>query len=63
MERDAEAERIRGLVLLRATCETVLRRLDEDEIDDLALTIQIGELCDALEEELKRFANRNGNQA
>ena len=59
MEPDAEAERIRSLVLLRATCETVLRRLDEDDIDDLALTVQIGELCDTLTGELDRFAQRN----
>ena len=58
MDGDAEAERIRSLVLLRATCETVLRRLDEDDIDDLALTVQIGELCDALNVELDRFARR-----
>ena len=58
MEPDAEAERIRSLVLLRATCETVLRRLDEDDIDDLALTVQIGELCDTLTSELDRFAHR-----
>ena len=62
MEPDAEAERIRGLVLLRATCETVLKRLDEDDIDDVALTVQIGELCDALTDELSRFANRNANR-
>lgn len=59
MESDAEAERIRSLVLLRATCETVLRRLDEDDIDDLALTVQIGELCDTLTVELDRFAQRD----
>ena len=63
MKTDAEAERIRGLVLLRATCETVLKRLDEDDIDDLALTVQISGLCDSLAEELKRFANRNVNPA
>jgi hypothetical protein len=54
-----EAERIRALVLLRATCDTVLTRLDEDDIDDLALTVQISELCDTLAEELRRFAERN----
>ena len=59
MQTDTEAERIRGLVLLRATCETVLKRLDEDDIDDLALTVQISKLCDSLAEELERFANRN----
>ena len=63
METDAEAQRIRGLVLLRATCDTVLRHLDEDDIDDLALTVQIGELCDALAVELDRFAQRNQNHA
>jgi len=60
VDTDHEAERIRSLVLLRATCETVLRRLDEDDIDDLALTVQIGELCDTLGDELTRFAYRNG---
>jgi hypothetical protein len=47
---------------LRATCETVLARLDQDDIDDLALTVQIGELCDALSEELARFAERNSSR-
>jgi hypothetical protein len=56
---DAEAERIRSLVVLRATCETVLRRLDEDDIEDLALTVQITELCDTLCHEIDRFAQRN----
>ncbi len=59
MQSDTAAERIRGLVLLRATCETVLKRLDEDDIDDLALTVQISKLCDSLADELRRFANRN----
>ena len=59
MDPDWEAERVRSLVLLRATCETVLRRLDEDDIDDLALTVQIAELCDSLAAELNRFATRN----
>ena len=59
MESDAEAERIRSLILLRATCETVLGRLNEDDIDDLALTVQIAELCDTLTNELDRFTQRN----
>jgi hypothetical protein len=58
METDAEADRIRSLILLRATCETVLARLDEHDIDDVALTIQIGELCDTLSDEINRFASR-----
>jgi hypothetical protein len=58
VSQDGEAERIRGLVLLRATCETVMRRLDEDDIDDLALTIQLAELCETLDGELERFAKR-----
>jgi hypothetical protein len=63
MESDAKAERIRRLILLRATCETVLAHLDEDDIDDLALTVQIGELCNTLSDELGRFANGKTNQA
>jgi hypothetical protein len=59
MESDAEADRIRSLIVLRATCETVLAHLDQDNINDLALTIQIGEVCDTLSNELERFARRN----
>jgi hypothetical protein len=59
MDQDAEADRIRCLILLRATCETVLARLDRDNIDDLALIIQVGDLCDTLSTELTRFAHRN----
>jgi hypothetical protein len=59
VQSDAEAARIRALVMLRATCETVLGRLNEDDIDDLALTVQIGELCESLDKELDRFANRH----
>ena len=59
MEPDAEADRIRCLILLRATCETVLARLDRDNIDDLALIVQVGDLCDTLSTELARFAHRN----
>jgi hypothetical protein len=47
--------------LLRATCETVRTRLSEDDIDDLALTVRITELCDALDDELARFANRRAS--
>lgn len=36
--------------------------LDEDDIDDLALTVQIGDLCDTLSGELDVFANRNGSR-
>jgi hypothetical protein len=61
MEADAEADRIRCIVLLRATCETVLAHLNQDDIDDVALSVQIGELCDTLSGELTRFANRNAN--
>jgi hypothetical protein len=56
---DAEADRIRSLVVLRAACETVLGRLDEDDVDDLALGVQIGDLCTSLSAELDRFAHRN----
>jgi hypothetical protein len=62
METDPEAERIRALILLRATCETVLARLDENDIDDIALTVQINELCDALSGELTRFARRSAHR-
>jgi hypothetical protein len=55
MEPDWEAARIRSLILLRATCEKVLERLDEDDIEDLALTVQITELCDTLANEFDRF--------
>jgi len=58
VHRDAQAERVRSLVRMRATCDTVLRHLDEDDIDDLALAVQISELCDTLEAELEQFANR-----
>ena len=49
-------ERIRSLVFLRAKCDTVLVHLDEEDIDDLALAVQISELCETLEAELERFA-------
>jgi hypothetical protein len=55
---DREADRIRSLILLRATCETVLGTLDEDDIDDLALCVQITKLSDSVTEELERFARR-----
>ena len=58
MGADTEADRIRSLILLRATCETVLERLDEDDIDDLGLCVQITKLCDTVSEELERFARR-----
>ena len=44
---------------LRADCETVLKRLDEDEGDDVSLTVKIGDLCDALDAELQRVASQN----
>ncbi len=59
IDNDRGADRIRSLIFLRAACETVLARLDEDDIDDLTLTVQITELCDALGDELARFARRD----
>jgi hypothetical protein len=58
VEPDTEAERIRSLVLLRASCETAIDRLNEDDLDDLDLAMQIQALCDSLDRELDRFANR-----
>jgi len=58
---DFEADRIRAVVMLRAACETALGRLNEDDLDDLALTVQIGELCTSLSAELDRFAHRNAS--
>jgi hypothetical protein len=61
VRQDTQAERIRSLVLMRATCDTVLHHLDDDDIDDLALAVQISQLCDTLEAELRRFANRRAD--
>jgi hypothetical protein len=47
-----DADRIRALVVLRAACETVLNRLDADDIDLIA---QVGDLRDALNAELERY--------
>ena len=58
MESDWEAQRIRSLILLRATCEKAIPRLDEDDIEDIALGIQITELCDTLDNEFARFPHR-----
>jgi hypothetical protein len=57
VEPDARADRIRSLVVLHAKCDAVLSRLDDDDIDDLALAVQIREFCDTLEAELERFAD------
>jgi hypothetical protein len=59
MAVDAEAERIRSLVLLRAACDTALARLDQQDVADLALSIEIGDLCTSLSDELERFAHRH----
>jgi len=52
------AERIRSLILLRATCEKVLDRLEEDDIDDVALAVQINDLCDTIADALDRVPHR-----
>jgi hypothetical protein len=54
MERADDADRIRSLVVLRAACETVLSRLDTD---DLELIAQIGDLRDTLRRELEGYAS------
>jgi hypothetical protein len=54
MERVDDADRIRALVVLRAACETVLSRLD---VDDLELIAQIGDLRDALRRELEGYSS------
>jgi hypothetical protein len=61
VDPDAETERIRSLILLRATCDTVIDRLSEDDLGDLGLAVQIQQLCDTLEGELNRLANRRTN--
>ena len=59
MNTEADADRIRSLILLRAACETAVARLDEDDLYDLGLIVQITELSDTLDDELTAFANRN----
>jgi hypothetical protein len=60
MEPAAEGDRIRALVVLRAACETVLSRLDPEDIDLIA---QIGDLRDTLNEELERYSNVGSDYA
>jgi hypothetical protein len=49
---NSEAERIQGLIVLLATCQTVVARLDSDDIDDRRLTLRINELSEMLRDEL-----------
>ena len=54
MDADAEAERVRVLILLLATIDTVLKRLDEDRIEDVGLMVRLGELEDFVRQDLQQ---------
>jgi hypothetical protein len=53
---EAEADRARALILLRATLETVAGCLDEDSLEDLGLLTRMTELRDLVDEDLQRLA-------
>jgi hypothetical protein len=56
LDENADADRARALILLRATLETVSERLDEDSLDDLGLLTRISELRDLVDQDLQRLA-------
>jgi hypothetical protein len=56
MDADAQAERARALILLRATLVTVADRLDEDSLEDLGLLTRMTELGDLVDDDLQRLA-------
>lgn len=58
MTDDAEAERVRALMLLVATLNTVLDRLDEARLEDLGLIVRITELQELARHDL--LASRPG---
>jgi hypothetical protein len=52
---DADAERARALILLRATLITVADRLDENSLEDLGLLVRITELGELVDHDLQRI--------
>jgi hypothetical protein len=52
---NADAERARALILLRAVLGSVAERLDEDSLEDLGLLVRMSELLDIVDEDLRRL--------
>jgi hypothetical protein len=57
MDEEAQAERARAFILLRATLVTVADRLDQTSLEDLGLLDRMGELTDLVERDLQRLAD------
>ena len=57
MDAEAQAERARALILLRATLLTVADRLDQDSLEDLGLLTRMSELGDLVDDDLQRLAH------
>ena len=61
MDADARAERARGLILLRATLETVAERIGQDSLEDVGLLVRMNELKDMVDQDLQSLAeSRDG---
>lgn len=56
MAGEVEAELRRAMIAAHAACLTLVERLDEDDIDQLALAIRAQEMCDLLLVDLNRYS-------
>ena len=56
MAGEAEAELRRAMITAHAACLTLIERLDQDDIDQLALAIRAQEMCDLLLVDLNRYS-------
>jgi hypothetical protein len=66
VDDSAEAKKVRAAISLRAFCEIVLERLDDDHVtpEDFRVMVGVEDLCDVLdvyiEAGAKRLSDRNG---
>ena len=58
MASEADAERRRALIVVRAASETAIDRLDPGDLDDLGLILRLQELTEFLDADLIRYRDR-----
>lgn len=63
VDADAHADRVRALILLRATLATVAEVLDDESLEDLGLLVRITELGDLVDHDLQRIKDSRKQRA
>ena len=58
MDAEATAELRRAMILVLASCRTLIDRLDPDDLDQLGMITRVDEVCELIETDLGRLSGR-----